>query len=186
MLTRMNWQTGGPVPRNFDVEVGGFQLSSRSLPDLFAQFARHHDRREMRLQPDWEDTVWKALAAKYPKHIKRAPDKSTNRAVSVRSALNFIRFLAKRVTDQSLVQPCEARRRASICSRCPQALAISGCAVCKDAIQLTVSPPEAVESPEGCSACGCYLPLKVWVPRDQLGPASDYPYHASCWMRETE
>ena len=182
MLTHMKWQTGGPVPRIFNITVNGVFLSSRTIPELFRQFSTHHDRNDLRLPIGWEDLVWSALAVAYPKHVKRLPGESGLRMVSVPAALNFIRFLAKRISDRSLVSPEAARRRAAVCSACPMAGPVAGCSVCKDALGLTVRPPEKVEVAEGCSACGCYLPLKIWVPRDQLGDAGAFPFDPGCWM----
>lgn len=180
----MKFSTGGPVPREFDITVDGKRYRSRTISGIFDQYARSHDRSGTRLPLDWEDLVWSHLAAAYPKHVKRAPGAAKRRSVSMRQALNFIRFLAKRVTDKRLVASEEARRRASICSACPMASRVSGCSVCKDALQLTIHPPEEVEAPEACGACGCYLPLKVWLPLDQLGSADDFDYAPSCWMRD--
>jgi hypothetical protein len=180
----MSYSTGGPVPREFDVEIDGMCFRSRTITGIFDQYVRSYDRRGIRLPADWEDWVWSHLAARYPKHVKRVPGASKRRSVSVRSALNFIRFLGKRLTDKRLVAPEEARRRAAICASCPMATHVSGCAICKDVLQLAVHPPEVVSVPEACSACGCHIPLKVWVPRDLLGSADDFDYWESCWMRE--
>lgn len=183
-LTPMRYSLGGPVPRKFEIEVGGIKLESRVVSGLMNQYRLYHDQNGLRLPSDWEDQVWKALAAAYPKYVKRMPGASETRSVSIGSALNFIRFMAKRVTDKSLVAAPEAHRRAAICMSCPLRRDVSGCHICKDALQLTIHPPEAVEAPEACGACKCYMPLKVWVPREQLGSADAFPFTATCWMRE--
>lgn len=181
----MKWQTGGPVPREFDIRIDGLHLKARTIAGIFDQYVRSYDRKGALLPVDWEDHVWSYLAASYPKHVKRAPGVAKRRSVSVRKALNFIRFIGKRASDKRLVEPQEARRRAAVCASCPMATRVSGCSICKDALQLMIHPPEEVEAPEACSACGCYMPLKIWVPRDQLGSADEFDFHTSCWMRES-
>jgi hypothetical protein len=180
----MKWTTNGPVPSKFSVTVEGVRLSGKTTGQLFNQFRRHYDQNDLRLPINWESFVWTALAAAYPKHVKRAPGGAKRRLVSVGSALNFLRFMAKRVVDSSLVAPQEAHRRASICRGCPLRSSVAGCSTCKDALKLTIHPPEKVDAPEACGACGCYLPLKVWVPRDQLGSADAFPFWSGCWMKE--
>ena len=179
---RMKWTTGGPVPRKFDITVDDLRLIDKTISGLSVQYRRHYDQNGLRLPVDWEDRIWTVLASTYPRHVKRAPGVAKRRSVSIGSALNFIRFLAKRVTDKSLVPPQEAHRRASICRACPMATNVSGCHICKDALVWTVHPPEAVVAPEACSACGCYLPLKIWVPRSQLGDVSAFDIDPKCWM----
>lgn len=184
MVTRMKYSTGGPVPREFKIEVDGIRLESRSIARLVSQYRLHHDQNGLRLPLDWEDRIWKALATAYPKHVKRAPGGAKRRLVSVGSALNFLRFISKRLADDSLVAPQEAHRRASICRECPLRSSVAGCPTCKDALKLAIHPPEKVDAPEACGACGCYMPLKVWAPRDQLGSADTFPFWSGCWMRE--
>lgn len=179
----MQYTTGGPVPRRFDIIVDGFVLSHKTINGLFSAYRVAHDQKGLRLPVDWEHRIWEALREAYPRHVKRAPGGAKRRSVSIGSALNFIRFLAKRVTDQSLVSPELALQRAQTCQRCPLATTVGGCHLCKDALKLTVHPPQEIEAPEACSACGCYLKLKVWVPREQLGDASAFDYHSGCWMR---
>lgn len=180
----MKWTTNGPVPSKFSVTVAGVRLSGKTTGQLFTQFRRHYDQNDLRLPINWESLVWSALATAYPKHVKRAPGGAKRRLVSVGSALNFLRFISKRLADDSLVAPQEAHRRASICRACPLRSSVAGCPTCKDALKLAIHPPEKVDAPEACGACGCYMPLKVWAPRDQLGSADTFPFWSGCWMRE--
>ena len=182
----MKWQASGPVPRKFEIEVDGIKLESRVITGLLSQYRLFHDKNGMRLPTDWEERVWAALATAYPGHVRRSPGGAQRRYVSIGSALNFIRFMTKRLSNRSLVAPEEARRRAAICGPCRLSRRVSGCSVCKDALSLTVTPPEAVAAPEACLACGCYMPLKIWIPREQLGSADEYPFDESCWMREPQ
>lgn len=119
----------------------------------------------------------------HPKHIKRVRGKPKFAGVSVAAALSFMKFMAKRVTDKSLVSPGLAKSRAKACWSCPKRAPVLGCHICKDALQLTVKPPEQVDAPEACAACGCYLKLKVWIKRSHLGSAEAFPFDSACWMR---
>lgn len=179
------WQALGPVPRQYEAVIRGARFTGPTPRHIIDAWARALEGMGSRLVPDWEDEVWHALSKSHPKHIKRAPGKPKREGVSVAAAMSFAKFMARRVTDQTLVAPEEARRRAAICTRCPKWAPVLGCSACKEGLKLTIRPPEDVSAPPACAACGCWLPLKVWIPRRQLGSASEFPYDEGCWMRET-
>jgi hypothetical protein len=181
----MNWTTGGPSPRIYRVEIDGMVFESRNHNHIFTKYRSWIESKGERVPINWEEVVWKALKSSYPKHIIRGK-KNGSPGVSVATAASFLAFMAKRMRKRALVAPEEAKRRAAICSECPMKSAVLGCSICKDALQLFVKPPEKVVSPQACMACGCYLPVKVWVPRNQLGPTEDHPYDEGCWMRDAE
>lgn len=179
------WQVNGPLPRNgYVAEIRGQRFTGPSPRHVIDKWARALEAMGGRLVPDWEDEAWEALRQSHPRHVKRAPGKPKRAGVSVASAMSFVKFMARRVTNHSLVSAVEARRRAAICTGCPLWAPVLGCSVCKEGLQLTISPPEDVVAPPACSACGCWLKLKIWVPRAQLGGAEEFPYWEQCWMCE--
>lgn len=178
----MKWTTGGPCPRIYRAEISGKVFEDRDYNRIFTKYRVWVESQDLRLPLDWEEQVWEALKKEHPKHFIRGK-KPGHPGVSVASASSFLTFMAKRMRNRALVAPEEAKRRALICESCPMKSQVLGCSVCKDALRLFVKPPEKVVSPQACSACGCYLPLKIWVPREQLGSEEDYPYWEQCWMR---
>lgn len=181
-----SWETAGPVPRIFRIQLEGIIIESKTVNGIFSKALAQFIAKDERLPLNWEETVWRALKEAHPSHIHQN-GKKPRAGVSVGSAMAFLAFMAKRIRNRSLVSIEEARRRAAICSMCPNGSKILGCSVCKAALKLTVNPPEAVSVPPGCSACGCFLPLKVWIPRDQLGTSDAFPFWRGCWMfEETE
>jgi hypothetical protein len=178
------WETSGITPRlPLVVPIGDEVITGRDIKSIFGYY---HSRREAageRFQPGWEQEVWQALQARYPKWVRPTHVGGTG-GVTVNSALSFVRFMAKRIFDRSLVSEGEAQRRASICWQCPMREYVLGCTKCKAFLETQVSPPRHIDAPEACGACLCYLPLKVWIPREQLGPAEEFSFWEGCWMRE--
>lgn len=84
-----------------------------------------------------------------------------------------------------------ATERASICRTCPHnvpakkietwlAARIKQYEEVKHSITLKTEHDADIK---GCSVCGCWLPLKVWVPVEHLkNDADDFPSH--CWIRK--
>lgn len=178
----MNWSTGGPCPRIYRAEIDGKVFEEKDYNRIFTKYRTWVESQDLRLPLEWEEKVWSALKKSHPKHfIKKR--RAGSPGVSVASAASFLTFMSKRMRKRALVAAEEAKRRAAICFSCPMQSKVLGCAVCKEALKLFVKPPEKVVSPQACMACGCYLPLKVWVPREQLGSAEDYLYWERCWMR---
>ncbi len=183
----MNFGVNGPIPRNgYEAIIRGIRFTGPSPRHIIDAWARALEGMGARLVPNWEDEAWEALALAHPKHIKRIPGTRRKAGVSVAAAMSFMKFMAKRMIDQTLVPADEARRRAAICTRCPSWAPVIGCAACKEALELTIHPPEAVAVPPACGACGCWLPCKIWVPRAQLGEAQAFPYWEECWMWDSD
>lgn len=177
------WETGGPQPRMLRMTFEGRDYQANDIKSIFALVRNHKLSRNERWLPGTEDLIWEALRESHPKHIHeiQAPGKP---GVSLSAAFSFIHFMIKRGASKETVPPEEAERRAAICRACPMSSEVPACLVCKQGLKLLVTPPYRLEVPEGCLACGCYLPLKAWVPRQHLGSAEDFPYHAECWMRD--
>lgn len=104
------------------------------------------------------------------------------------------------LTGRQKVEPAEAERRASICSKCVFNQPIVGCSACNsNALQGLVnqvvgSHPTTVDATlNACQICGCSLRAKVWLPLDLLVKhmpeaqrAQFPPAHNSfpgCWLR---
>lgn len=180
-----NYQYNGPVPREFLIEVEGKAFRARTISELISEYVKWKNSTDVRIGPDYDEPVWQALKKAYPRNVSVEKKKASGGG-SLVAAIGFIRFMTRRMANRSLVSTEEARRRADICFSCPLKQPILACPVCKDALKLTISPPDEVPAPVSCGACGCFLPLKIWAPRDQLGEASAFPFWESCWMRETE
>lgn len=176
------WQVMNPVRRDYRVVIDGVEFRERSVKRMFSAYMHWLELQTTPPPADWQEKMWRALASAYPKHIKR-DRKKPRPSVSIPDAILFIRFMARRMKNKSLVAPAVADARAAVCSRCPKRAEVLGCSVCKQAIKMFVTPPYEAAAPEGCSACGCFMPLKVWLPRDVLGSVDERPYWEECWMR---
>lgn len=183
----MSWSTGGPCPRQFIAEIEGHIFRASSHLQIFTLYSAWKKNRNERLPLDWEETVWLALKKSHPKHFHRVHKKASP-GVSVASASSFLTYLIKRARGKKLVEPEEAKRRAAICFSCPMKQPVLGCTVCKQALKMFVKPPETVQTPEACGACGCWLPAKVWINRAHLGSSEEFNYwkgdetRPACWM----
>ena len=178
----MSWSTGGPCPRVFKATIDGKSVEARDFKQIFVLYRIWKDSIGERLPNDWEESVWLALKSSHPRHFQKAKRKASP-GVSVASAASFISFVAKAMKGRNRIVGVDlARKRAEICRSCPMKEPVLGCSVCKSALKVFVKPPESLNVPQACGACGCFLPLKVWVFRSYLGEASTFPFHENCWM----
>ena len=133
------------------------------------------------------------MQVKYPHYIQRIPGDVETMTISLSTVISFMQFLKRRGFDTSVVSTQEADRRAAICRACPKSGVIVGCSKCKDAVERVIKPPphrldfgqKYGKEVQGCTACGCYLAAKCWIPYRYLHP--ELPKHQwwdQCWMRE--
>lgn len=179
----MTYETTGLVPNWFNIEVDGICLSSSRLIGLYASYLGVKKLSGLEPVAGWRELINEAVCDAHPRYMHRVPPPSKG-GVSIAGALSFVKLAFSRLLDNSFVDATKARQRAAVCSCCPLAGEVMGCPVCKFAIRTAVrlSPPEELVIPEACGACGCWLPLKAWLPRKCLGKMSDHPYHPECWM----
>ncbi len=185
----MPFTTGGPQPRVLRVTLDGATFEARGIKEIFQAYRNHLASTQRRLLPGDEERLWEALALAYPKHVKRVKGQASP-GVSVTAAKSFLAFVIRRGFSKKLVDPVEAERRAAICRTCPKAEPVMSCITCRQGLKLLVNAPYRLDVPEGCGACLCWLPAKLWLLREHLGPASDFPYwegepeRPACWMRD--
>lgn len=186
----MPWYVTTIRPPKVEVDIDGRRWRAVTVKELFKAYSWTYCQKGERLNPGWELPVWEALAKKYPRHVRwRGPEslkKASPSSLKLVSAVSFLKFAAKHLMDRRLVSAAEAHRRAAICAECPLKSSIGGCPVCKDSLKAIVkNPPEKTVAPEGCLACNCYMPVKVWIRMDQLAPSRDhYQWAPDCWMLE--
>lgn len=181
----MKWQVNGPVPRVYQATVDGVLYQGISPKEVLLRYAQERwDRGEL-LPEDWQEPVWRALAESHPGHVRRVPGKASD-GISVPRAMSFLSFLIKRLRNREFVSESVAQARAAVCRQCPKAEPVLGCSICKDALRSVIEPPIALAIPEGCGACGCWLPAKAWIPRSLLGELGDHDFWERCWMRSEE
>lgn len=183
----MKWKIGKVRPKKpLVVTVDGVTYTGW-VSEIFKAYINRAAGEDRRLPPGWEERVWMALNAAYPKYVyldgslKAAPPQ-----VSIATIRSFLNFVRKRGLVRSFVPLETARKRAEICAQCPKAGVITGCTKCKALVNAIIRPPKGVELPKdksGCTACGCYNDIKVWIPRDQLqDEAGSYDWWEKCWM----
>ncbi len=111
----------------------------------------------------------------------------------IRNDINGARILADWVGSGAEPVSHElAQARANVCATCPLnqrgrelEAGIANVILEQERIRTQIGTKLPNEAKlKSCSACGCYLRLKVWVPMERLRPYSklqDFPSH--CWMR---
>ncbi len=176
------WSTEGPTPRKFQITVDGHQLSAITVKQIFEQYRRAVESAGGRVMPQWEDRIWIALQKAYPRHIHKS-GKPASPGLSLSGAVSYLKFVIRRGWDKKLVDPALAEKRAAICRECPMRKPVLSCPTCKDALQPFVNQPYTLDIPDGCGACGCWLPAKAWLARELLGKADAFPFWSKCWMR---
>jgi hypothetical protein len=111
--------------------------------------------------------------------------------LSMALASRFMRTMLGVARDRAFVSREEAERRIEVCKTCPVASSIGACQGCwsifRELRRVLADNPLSVGSDrEFCGACGCYLPLKAWIPNKTLDTAeTERPaYWAGCWRNE--
>lgn len=163
----------------FEVEIRGISFRASMVDGIVRAYLMSFDDIGM----DWMDEVYGAIHRKYPKAVRRVKKKGSP-LPSLHAALSFVRLLLRRMRPEDIVPANEALRRSEICKSCPLHKPIGACPKCREALKLKIKVPIQIKGLKACAACGCHLPLKVWVNRDLLGPAEAFPYYPGCWMRE--
>lgn len=169
----------------FHLHYEGLYLFGHDAREVIGGYADNAMREGRQLGQNWEEPVWRALQKAYPDYIYRVRKKKNKSLVSIPTALSFVKFAVKRLRNKEFATVEVARARAEVCKSCPLKTNVVGCSKCKAALKLLVGkPPITVECPQGCEACGCYMPLKIWMPDALLMDQVDqYPYWSECWMR---
>jgi len=190
----VKWSTGPLRPHKpLEVMFRG-QLLKGWVSDIFRSAISRAEAEGDRLEGGWENQLWQALQQKYPNYIQSEPIVDPPPTLSISSALSFIRFVAKRGFNRDVVSTQEADRRAEICARCPKAAVLVGCGMCREAVRAVAGAPrkeydfgedEIGMRKIGCSACGCFLEVKVWMPDKYLEEeAGKHDWWEHCWVRE--
>ena len=180
----MDWNISCLKPRIMKIEIDGVEFSGRTIKMLIQSYGAHIAKNLDSLPPDWEQRIFMALSERYPNYVKRkgSPPKQAKSFLSFFAMSTFINFMRKRLVDKTLVDKQTAVSRTSVCASCPLSSNKVGCQPCRAILESMVKVPEVIPGPIGCLACGCYLPLKVWIPDDQLVTLGEYPYPEHCWM----
>lgn len=104
------------------------------------------------------------------------------------TASRFLRTMLQVARNREFVPREEAERRAAVCAGCPLASSIGGCQSCWSALRdvtraLQGNPLPVTDDKAFCGACGCYIPLKAWIPNPVLDRAeTERPlYWEGCW-----
>ena len=109
--------------------------------------------------------------------------------LGVRKAMNLIRFIrgmwrlaAWLNSGRELVHPFLAEERAAMCGACPKGIMRRRLLTRIFAWAFRFPRTFAGRYNGTCTACGCDLPIKVWVPlTDADKPVADMPSY--CWVR---
>ena len=191
---KVNWSTSPCRPHEpLEVVFRGRTYTGWGS-DIFRLAIARAEAEGERLEIGWEDELWSALQKKYPRYINSETVVDPPPVLSISSALSFIKFVARRGFDRSVVSTQEADRRAEICARCPKAGVLVGCGSCRAAVRAVAGAPrkeydfgkdKSGMKKVGCSVCGCVLEVKVWLPGEYLEEEADkHDWWEECWMRD--
>lgn len=184
-------------PSRWRFEVDGIEIDSRTGDGCFKQYCDGISEKGLRLREDWRERVWEQMLAHYPDAVSKS-GKRQNKAISVHAAGVFLVFISKLLKKGwKPVEDELAISRANTCLACPKFKQIAGCSICKLALKTVVRIPKQNQQAlrrslgqslghwEGsaCQACHCYLPVKVWLPRELLGSSEEFAFDEACWMR---
>jgi len=172
----------GLAPRNLLVDFGDFTISAQTGPQIFKKYRVHYENKSELLPHNWEEIVWLKIKDAYPRYVSITPKKA-NTPFSLASAKSFFRFVKSGGLLSCPVDKSEAERRAAVCRSCPLSANVSACPFCKAALS-RFKKDQSIDVPDGCRACGCYMPAKIWIKREYLGSADDFEFHPCCWMRD--
>jgi len=110
-------------------------------------------------------------------------------AVGWQHVASFVKVLAKFIQDRpEFVPQEEAERRAEVCSICAYNVPLSGCGVCRAAIEETLGflggrKTSRDAGLRACGVCGCSNRAQVHVPMGVLraGVRGDAKFPPNCW-----
>ena len=193
-IMRIEWATGKLRPHDpLEVTFRG-RVYKGWVSDIFNLAIARAEAEGERLEGGWEHELLSALQSKYPNYIERKEIRDSPPTLNIASALGFLKFVMKRGFDRSVVSTQEADRRAAICARCPKAGVLVGCGACKSAVRAVAGAPRKEydfgkdntgAEKVGCSACGCFLEVKVWMPGEYLKEEVEkHDWWEECWMRD--
>lgn len=194
----MKWRLTTLQPSSWNISVDGVEIESRTSSGLFTRYASMIAEDGRRLDEDWRERVWMAMKDKHPQAVTQESGRGRV-MLDIPTMGAFLKFLKNRITKKMVPVSVElAVKRAKVCLSCPLHEQVAGCTVCKVALKSVVKLPEQSRQdllrklgPErqrfqesGCRACLCYLPVKVFLPRELLGPAEAFSFSEECWMRQ--
>ena len=191
---KVSWHTGTIRPNDpLEIVFRGVSYTGW-VSDIFSAVITRAEAEGERLEGGWEDELWKEMQRNYPQYIFSETIVDPPPILTISSAISFIRFVAKRGFDRSVVSTQEADRRAEICARCPKAGVLVGCGMCRETVRAVAGAPrkeydfgedEIGKKKVGCSACGCFLEVKVWMPEKYLKEEVDkHDWWEECWMKD--
>ena len=123
--------------------------------------------------------------------LYRVADSAVKAKVGVKTLLEWLG------AGGTPVMQIQAVNRASVCAKCPLNEPVRWFQFLKNSIARTIIAHERVRHGAQmvtrhdqklgvCSACGCYLKLKVWVKlhhiADNLDPKTKSKLHPGCWV----
>lgn len=116
-----------------------------------------------------------------------------NLTARVQSYTNGLSVLKDWLGDGGECVPQDlAQTRTDICNKCPMNqpgnMLVEGTArAIKEQMKLKNKlgmRTDGIKSLQSCSACSCWLPLKIWVPIDRIRPTEDErsSFDPNCWL----
>ena len=105
---KVNWSTSPCRPHEPLEVVFRGRTYTGWVSDIFRLAIARAEAEGERLEIGWEDELWSALQKKYPRYINSETVVDPPPVLSISSALSFIKFVARRGFDRSVVSTQEA------------------------------------------------------------------------------
>lgn len=171
-----------------------------AIGDLMNELRQHYNANRIEMPPNLqllvEDQLCRNLPGGWcnesgvPVHDQHNPNWMLDFTRLRQGTETLLRWF---VTSRKYVEQTEAERRAAICTSCPNNMTAVGCTSCNlPSIMAVINQIRSGRSTSrdaalnACSACGCSLKAKVWLPVDVLRkgtPEQQFSYFTSnCWM----
>lgn len=172
-----------------------YELKSPSLTALLKQIRAHRVANNIpigvAINQEIENACCKELLARYPNYngCVDSNDQTPFRGkMNISHVFDFLKtaavWLAK---GAKFVDQAEANRRAEICLGCPKNSDIGNCIPCgAGSLLKSIKGGSTLldDKLHVCGACGCYLPAKIWFPKEVMTREGVTYQVGRCWMLE--
>ena len=185
---------GPPGGWKYTVPETGVTLTGQFFKTLYPQVRAHMEANSLPLPSNLEAIVMDGACRETNpggSWCCKAPEKPHAGALphlTLAKAETFVRSIMGALKNREFVSREEAERRHAICMDCPLATSIGGCLGCHGILRMVEKLMKSNPLPDDpekrfCSACGCYIRIKAFLPNQILDDAEKVKpaYHEKCW-----
>lgn len=179
-------------------QENGFNLKAPTLRNLAEQVKAHRRANNIpigvNIDAEVEDNSCREILKLYPNYTGCSDDSGQqpfrqSRFTVISQVLDFLKTCAVWIAKGcQFVDQEEANRRAQICAGCPKNRDVGQCIPCASKSLLAgIKGSRSTlydDKLKVCEACGCWLPVKVWFPKEVMKRDGVEYEKGICWMLE--